>query len=547
MKANNIKFVAILFILCCACENKDKTLLSSAWSIVETNPGRVISMLDTCSFRGPSQRAQRAWLLSRAYDKCDIIITSDSLINQAVNYYRHSHNQTMYLRSLYCKGRIQLNAGDSFLALETFEKVADMARKRKDWFWLGLSARNMADIFTEAYCTDKALQCEKEAVFAFSQSGDSLYLSYEQLALARCYHNNRQTSKCDSILAHMFSQTYTDSVLLAEIHKTQARTLIERRRPLYKEAYQHYMMTDNAIMEIHDWCNLLPILATMGEGYDNYTLSLHKQLSDLATRSDDITSAFVNSSEYLYYKILGDYKSSLSSLERLIQYQDSLTQRNIQQSLVLQQKDYYKRLSIEEQRKRMTVLAYSIIGAILALIGLSMLMQRNKLQRGHIETALAQLEETQSMYDRLAKDSFQQQIDMLSQLAEEYYYSADRAQQNAFYLHFKKKLEAFRTFNAKLDFLEKDINIFKNQAMSLFREEFPSLSLHGYKMATVFFAGLPNPLIGLLMNKSTPTIRTERSQLRKTIFESNAPHKEMFLTLIDDYQRGVAGRRKKEE
>lgn len=102
---------------------------------------------------------------------------------------------------------------------------------------------------------------------------------------------------------------------------------------------------------------------------------------------------------------------------------------------------------------------------------------------------------------------------------------------------FKKKLEAFRDFNSELTFLENDINTYRNQAMEHFRAEYPDLSKHAYKMAVVFFAGLPNSLIGLLMNKSTPTVRTERSLLRKKISDSSAPHKEEYLELLNKYQR----------
>ena len=73
--------------------------------------------------------------------------------------------------------------------------------------------------------------------------------------------------------------------------------------------------------------------------------------------------------------------------------------------------------------------------------------------------------------------------------------------------------------------------------MEHFRAEFPDLSKHAYKMAVVFFAGLPNSLIGLLMNKTTPTVRTERSLLRKRISDSSAPHKADYLKLLDNYQR----------
>ncbi len=67
-----------------------------------------------------------------------------------------------------------MNAGDSYNAMMNFEQAADMARERDDWFWLGLSVRNLADIYAKDYLTEKSVRCEEEAVRSFMNSGDSL-------------------------------------------------------------------------------------------------------------------------------------------------------------------------------------------------------------------------------------------------------------------------------------------------------------------------------------------------------------------------------------
>ena len=155
--------IILLCLVLSACRPEGKSTLDTAWETVEKDPQQVIDLLDTCSFSRPSLRAQRAWLLSRAYDKCDVNIADDSLIMQAVKYYKRTHNQTMYLRSLYCLGRVQLNAGDSYNAMMSFEQTADLARKRKDWFWLGLSTRNISTIYNNSLweCEQKYLTLTK--------------------------------------------------------------------------------------------------------------------------------------------------------------------------------------------------------------------------------------------------------------------------------------------------------------------------------------------------------------------------------------------------
>lgn len=529
--------IIFLCLILSACGPERKSILDTAWKTVETDPQKVIDLLDTCSFSRPSLRAQRAWLLSRAYDKCDVNIADDSLIMQAVKYYKRTHNQTMYLRSLYCLGRVQLNAGDSYNAMMSFEKTADMARKRSDWFWLGLSTRNLADIYNDSYCLDKCVQCEEEAAYAFSQSGANLYLAYEQLELARSYHSIGKEAARDSLLYLLLKQSFKDSLLVGEIHKTQARAFYLRNHPQFEEAYQQYMLCPREVMKTSDWCNLLVILAGMGKAQDSYTLSLLNQIGDIAHQSPGISGIQAKYALYRYYKHAGNYHDALSSYEKVMTYQDSLLREKIQQSLVLTQKEYYKQKSEKERNLRQTISVFFILGSLLLLTGILLLIQHARQKQKQVEMALSQIDEIQNRYDRLSQDSFQKEIDTLSQLAEEYYESRDKHHQHIIITHFINQLEAFRDFNAELTFLEKDLNIYRNQAMEHFREEFPGMSKHAYKMAIVFFAGLPNSLIGLLMNKTTPTVRTERSLLRKKICDSAAPHKEDYLKLLDNYQR----------
>jgi hypothetical protein len=275
----------------------------------------------------------------------------------------------------------------------------------------------------------------------------------------------------------------------------------------------------------------------MGKSQDDYTLSLFNQISAIANSSHEMPGIQAKYALYRYHRHAGNYNAALSSFEKAVAYQDSLLRQKIQQSLVLNQKEFYKQKSEKERHLRQMISAISILGSLLLLSGILLLIQRTRQKRKQVEVALSQIDEIQKKYDRLSQDSLQKEIDTLSQLAEDYYNSGDKRQQQSIITHFKNKLDAFRDFDAELTFLEKDIDIYRNQAMEHFRAEFPGMSKHAYKMAIVFFAGLPNSLIGLLMNKTTPTIRTERSQLRKKIADSTAPHKDDYLRLLDNYQR----------
>ncbi len=372
------------------------------------------------------------------------------------------------------------------------------------------------------------------------RSGPLFYEQWRQpvrLALARAYHFNGNDAQCDSLLSFLLVQSYQDSMLVAEIHKTKARSLIERKYPQFEEAYKHYQLSCDSVLDMHDYCNIFLALASMGRAQDPYTLSLQKQIEALADSPDDNNRAQANYAIYSYSKRIGDYKASLLTFEKIVEYQDSSFMKKIQQSILANQKEHYKMQSIQERDLRQMITVISVLGTLLLFSAILLLLQRTRQKRKQAEVAMSQIEEIQRKYDRLSQDTLQKEIDTLSQLAEEYYESGNKRQQQSIIAHFYRKLEAFRDFNSELTFLEKDINTYRDQAMEHFRAEFPGLSKHTYKMAVVFFAGLPNSLIGLLMNKTTPTVRTERSLLRKRISDSSAPHKADYLKLLDNYQR----------
>jgi type II secretory pathway pseudopilin PulG len=288
---------------------------------------------------------------------------------------------------------------------------------------------------------------------------------------------------------------------------------------------------------MHDYCNIYLALASMGRAQEPQALSLQKQIEALVNSPDDKNRVQASFAIYSYSKRIGDYKTSLLTFEKIVEYQDSLFMQKIQQSILANQKEHYKMQGIQERNLRQMISVFSIFGALLLLSGILLLIQHGRQKRKQVEVAMSQIEEIQREYDRLSQNTLQKEINTLSQLAEEYYESGNKQQEQIIISHFKKKLEAFRDFNSELTFLENDINTYRNQAMEHFRAEFPDLSKHAYKMAVVFFAGLPNSLIGLLMNKSTPTVRTERSLLRKKISDSTALHKKEYLKFLDKYQQ----------
>lgn len=89
----------------------------------------IIAALDSTHFNSKSQKARYALLKSMALDKNYIDRTDDSLVNVAVNYYRHRCNPAYKFKSYYYQARIYQNAGLMDKAMESLVRAEHIKAK----------------------------------------------------------------------------------------------------------------------------------------------------------------------------------------------------------------------------------------------------------------------------------------------------------------------------------------------------------------------------------------------------------------------------------
>ena len=142
----------------------------------------------------------------------------------------------------------------------------------------------------------------------------------------------------------------------------------------------------------------------------------------------------------------------------------------------------------------------------------------------------------------LANSIIIQQVNALHLLTEEYYKSESRSRREKYFKAFDKTLDEFRRHDSELKDLEQSVNQLKGNALYLLREEFPNETRHFYRMCTFYFAGFPYNLIHLLTKSSVSTLKAGKSHIRKRFMDSEAPHKDLFLTLLDSAERRPPGR-----
>ncbi len=121
-------FLTLSVVISCR-RSVDKRLVL-ADSLMWTAPDSSLAILNAInrdSLQGDENQAYYALLLTQAQFRCNIPLTSDTLISKAVDYYSDNHDRELYTRALLYKGGAYEDMGDPVEAIKWYKKAEDNA------------------------------------------------------------------------------------------------------------------------------------------------------------------------------------------------------------------------------------------------------------------------------------------------------------------------------------------------------------------------------------------------------------------------------------
>ena len=123
--------LALMLMACfMSCGRSVDKRLVLADTLMWTNPDSSLSILNAInrdSLQGEENLAYYALLFTQAQFRCNIPLTSDTLISKAVDYYRDNHNREHYTRSLLYKGGAYEDMGNPVEAMKWYKQAEDNA------------------------------------------------------------------------------------------------------------------------------------------------------------------------------------------------------------------------------------------------------------------------------------------------------------------------------------------------------------------------------------------------------------------------------------
>lgn len=224
----------IYLVLLCSCKNTNltNTLLNRANDYMSMRPDSaliVLEKLNHSDIKGRYNKAKYALLYSQALDKNYIDIKSDSIISNALKYYRYRGSKQEKAYAYYYSGRIYENKNDIDSAIIQYTHTEELLESIDDKFLLGLTnnalarlyqSQNFIDVAKEKFlvAAQNFIHIEKKANALYSYIG-----ALGMFSVLRQYESFNQYYQ----IAYNLALEIQDSTQLLYLAKMNASNIID--------------------------------------------------------------------------------------------------------------------------------------------------------------------------------------------------------------------------------------------------------------------------------------------------------------------------------
>ena len=186
--------VLLLILLFGACSDPKHVIepLHRAEALMNEYPDSALNLLKGIAqteLQTQEHRARYALLYSQALDKNFIDLTSDSLINIAVDYYKDRDDVRAKFLSYYYQGRIYTNANNLTQATLAYLEAEQLVDELGDGYAAGLLYKQIGLIYNSYYDFPKGLQAHQQAIEHFTKANKPVHRIQAMLTLSNIHRN----------------------------------------------------------------------------------------------------------------------------------------------------------------------------------------------------------------------------------------------------------------------------------------------------------------------------------------------------------------------
>ena len=345
--------------------------LLQAEAVMNEYPDSALNLLKDIAqpeLKTQAHHARYALLYSQALDKNYIDLTSDSLINIAVDYYKDRDDVKAKFLSYYYLGRIYTNANNLTQATLAYMEAEQLLDEFGDDYAAGLLYTQMGNIYRNYYDYPKALQSYRLSTEYFHKADKPLHKLYGMLRQSSIYKSmNKETDSFHILYNTLIEAKETNQTSI--IHSCLGDLIMlclnmnkqEEAVSFYNELINHYSierMTSSFYAS-------LGLLMAKEKNVEKSQLYINKAWERARTQSDSVHLYYISSQ---VEQLSSSYQKAFSDLEQSITLQNRSVREALQQPILTTQMDFLRQKMELQKYKVQSERQMWIIGVVLTIL-----------------------------------------------------------------------------------------------------------------------------------------------------------------------------------
>ena len=352
--------ITVLLLLCItACQKQsfmaDKLLQAEA--LMNEHPDSALNLLKGIAqpeLKTQEHRARYALLYSQALDKNYIDLTSDSLINIAVDYYKDRDDVRAKFLSYYYLGRIYTNANNLTQATLAYMEAEQLVDELGDDYAAGLLYEQIGLIYRSYYDFPKSLQAYQQAIEHYTKANRPFHKIYNMFSASDIYRNTQKEDAAYQTLktALAESRKLNDQSLIKSCINNLIVVCIDLER--WEEAtqwYQEYQKNNSRNYPTVAFYGYIARLHAKNKNFKDAFMLLNETWKKTKSLQDSINLFHAESQ---VHQMNGSWEESYRSMAKSISHQNKVIRKSLQQPVLTAQNNFLNQeLEHKEYRLRM--------------------------------------------------------------------------------------------------------------------------------------------------------------------------------------------------